>query len=153
MLLFHSEMRLVLSIVICLVALPSVPGQQPRMFDEWGKISINDENARLDNLAVFLQKDQPTWVVYLMFYDSTRVCAGELNARATRAKKWLVTRGIEKDRIIWKNAGYRENFTVEIWTWGPDVGEPSTYSTVSPTDVHVVNCYRAHRTRGTKHRI
>jgi len=61
------------------------------MFDEWGKISISDENARLDNLAVFLQKEQPTWVVYLMFYDSTRVCAGELNARATRAKKWLVT--------------------------------------------------------------
>lgn len=112
------------------------------MFDEWGKLPVNDENARLDNIAIYLQKDQPAWVVYLMFYDGKRACAGELKARAVRAKKWLMKRGIAEDRIIWKNAGYREEFTVQVWTWKRDVGEPGNYSTVSLNDVRVVNCHR-----------
>lgn len=123
------------------------------MFDEWGKLSFNDENARLDNLAVFLQKDQPTWVVYLMFYDGKRACAGELQTRARRAKNWLVRRGVAENRIIWKNAGYRDEFTVQVWTWQRDVGEPAVYSTVSPSDVRVVNCHWTHRTSRPKRRV
>jgi hypothetical protein len=141
-------MRVLLPIILFLVTLPlATHGQQPRMFDEWGKIPLNDETARLDNLAIYLQKDQPTWVVYLMFYDGKRACNGELQARAVRAKKWLMKRGIAEDRIIWKDAGYREEFTVQVWTWRRDVGEPGVYSTVSPNDARVVNCHRPRRTK------
>jgi len=136
-------MRFLLPIIICLVTLPGAHAQQPRKFDEWGKIRFSDEKARLDNLAIFVTKNEPTWVVYLMFYDGQRSCAGELQARAVRAMKWLVKRGVAENRIIWKNAGYREEFTVEVWTWRRDVGEPSVYSTVSPNDVRVMNCRRA----------
>ncbi len=142
------EMRFALTIIVCLVTLPAATrGQQPTMFDEWGKMPFKDESARLDNLAIYLQKDQPTWVVYLMFYDGKRACAGELQARAARDKKWLVKRGIAEDRITWKDAGYREQFTVQVWTWPRDVGEPGDYSTVSPKDVRVANCHRTRRTK------
>jgi hypothetical protein len=146
----NDEMRTVLRFIVCLIALSSAHGQQPRMFDEWGKLPFTDENARLDNIAVYLQKDQPTWVVYLMFYDGKRSCAGELEARAVRAKKWLVKCGIAEDRIIWKNAGYRDEFTVQVWTWARYVGEPGVYDNVSPKNVRVIKCRHS---RFTKRRV
>jgi len=141
-------MKFLVPIIVCLVTVPyATRGQQPRMFDGWGKISLSDEKARLNNLALYLQKNGPSWVTYLMFYNGRRVCAGELQARAVRAKKWLMKRGVAEDRIIWKDAGYREEFEVEIWAWRRDVGEPSVYSTVSPNDVRVINCHEPRRSK------
>jgi hypothetical protein len=68
----------------------------PTKFDEYGNIKFNDEKARLDNYAIQLQ-NQPGSQGTIIAYGS---CAGEAQARADRAKDYLVnTRGIEAGRI------------------------------------------------------
>ncbi len=66
-------------------------------FDEYGNIKFNDEKARLDNYAIQLQ-NQPGSQGYIVVYGS---CEGEAQARADRAKDYLVnTRGIDPGRIM-----------------------------------------------------
>src|SRR6185295_14720076 len=58
----------------------------PVKFDEYGNIKFNDEKARLDNYAIQLQ-NQPGSQGYIIAYGS---CEGEAQARADRAKDYLV---------------------------------------------------------------
>ena len=151
-------MKLALTIICCLCILPVLANAQtqdelprigdPRMFDTWGKIPFSDEKARLDNLAIYLQKDEPTFVTYLVFYAGRKSCIGEIQSRAALAKNYLVNkRGIQANRVIWKDGGYRQEFTVEIWAWPRDVGEPYAYPTLTQNDVEVVKCRPKNRIR------
>src|SRR2546429_255984 len=68
------------------------PAPIPTKFDEYGNIKFNDEKARLDNYAIQLQ-NAPGSQGYIIAYGT---CAGEAQARADRAKDYLVnTRGID----------------------------------------------------------
>jgi hypothetical protein len=81
-------------------------------FDEYGNIKFNDEKARLDNYAIQLQ-NQPGTTATIIAYGS---CAGEAQARADRAKDYLVnTRGIEAGRITTVDGGCRSDLTVQLW--------------------------------------
>ncbi len=124
----------------------------PRMFDEYGTlpyglISWADERARLDNVASAL-KEEPDTIVYLSMYGGRRGCVGEVKARATRAKNYLVREhGISSDRILWKENGYRENFTVEVWIQPRGVVEPYPAPTLIRSEVKLRDCRRAARKR------
>jgi hypothetical protein len=84
----------------------------PVKFDEYGNIKFNDEKARLDNYAIQLQ-NQPGSQGYIIAYGS---CAGEAQARADRAKDYLVnTRGIDASRLVTVDGGCRSDLTVELW--------------------------------------
>ena len=88
------------------------PPAQPVKFDEYGNIKFNDEKARLDNYAIQLQ-NQPGSTGVIIAYGS---CAGEAQARADRAKDYLVnTRGIEASRITTVDGGCRSDLTVQLW--------------------------------------
>src|SRR4030095_1214876 len=79
-------------------------------FDEYGNIKFNDEKARLDNYAIQLQ-NQPGSQGYIIAYGS---CAGEAQARADRAKDYLVnTRGIDAGRLVTIDGGCRSDLTVQ----------------------------------------
>jgi hypothetical protein len=81
-------------------------------FDEYGNIKFNDEKARLDNYAIQLQ-NAPGSSATIIAYGS---CAGEAQARADRAKDYLVnTRGIEAGRITTIDGGCRSDLTVQLW--------------------------------------
>ncbi len=81
-------------------------------FDEYGNIKFNDEKARLDNYAIQLQ-NQPGSQGYILAYGS---CAGEAQARADRAKDYLVnTRGIDAGRLVTVDGGCRSDLLVELW--------------------------------------
>lgn len=81
-------------------------------FDEYGNIKFNDEKARLDNYAIQLQ-NQPGSEGYILAYGS---CAGEAQARADRAKDYLVnTRGIDAGRLMTVDGGCRSELLVELW--------------------------------------
>ena len=81
-------------------------------FDEYGNIKFNDEKARLDNYAIQLQ-NQPGSTGVIIAYGT---CAGEAQARADRAKDYLVnTRGIEASRITTVDGGCRSDLTVQLW--------------------------------------
>ena len=84
----------------------------PVKFDEYGNIRFNDEKARLDNYAIQLQ-NQPGSQGYIVAYGS---CEGEAQARADRAKDYLVnTRGIDAGRLMTVDGGCRSDLTVELW--------------------------------------
>ena len=100
-------------------------------FDEYGNIRFNDEKARLDNFAVQLQ-NQPGATGYYIVYGS---CAGEGQARADRAKDYLVNnRGIDAGRIVIIDGGCRAEFSVELWICPTGATAPaaSTENIVSP---------------------
>ncbi|HSE36955.1 MAG TPA: hypothetical protein VLG74_06595, partial [Blastocatellia bacterium] len=107
------------------------PKPVARQFDEYGNIRFNDEKARLDNYAIQLQND-PSATATIIAYGS---CTGEGQARADRAKDYLVnTRGIEAGRITTIDGGYRADLTVQLWIVpsGADAPVASTDNIISP---------------------
>jgi K319-like protein len=114
----------------------------PTRFDEYGDIRFNDEKARLDNYAIQLQ-NQTGSQAYIIAYGT---CEGEGQARADRAKNYLVnTRGIEAGRITAVDGGCRADLAVELWIvpQGANPPVPSTDNAVSPCP----ECRRAPRRR------
>jgi hypothetical protein len=107
------------------------PKAEARKFDEYGNIRFNDEKARLDNYAIQLQ-NEPGSTGTIIAYGS---CAGEAQARADRAKDYLVnTRGIEAGRITTVDGGCRADLTVQLWVvpTGADAPQVDTSQAVSP---------------------
>jgi hypothetical protein len=83
--------------------------------DTYGALSWEDETARLDNFAIRLLND-PRLIGYITIYGANGACVGEAQAHGMRAKKYLVDhRGVEWDRVIWRDAGYLEETYVMLW--------------------------------------
>ncbi len=109
-----------------------------RKFDEYGNIAFNDEKARLDNFAIQLQ-NEPGSQGYIIAYAGRRARAGEAQARADRAKDYLVnTRGIDPGRIVTVDGGYREDLTVELWIVPSGAIAPTAAPTLQPSDVTII---------------
>ncbi len=109
----------------------TTPAAPATKFDEYGNIKFNDEKARLDNYAIQLQ-NQPGAQGYIIAYGS---CAGEAQARADRAKDYLVnTRGIDAGRIVTMDGGCRSDLSVELWIvpTGATAPAASTDNIISP---------------------
>lgn len=120
----------------------TAPPPPPRKFDEYGNIAFNDEKARLDNYAIQLQ-NEPGSQGYIIAYGS---CAGEAQARADRAKDYLVnTRGIDAGRLVTIDGGCRSDLTVELWVVPQGATAPAadTANSISPCP----ECRRAPRRR------
>jgi len=102
-----------------------------RKFDEYGNIRFNDEKARLDNYAIELQNQPGSGGTIVAF----GTCAGEAQARADRAKDYLVnTRGIDAGRLTTVDGGCREALAVELWIVpnGAAAPTPTNSATVDP---------------------
>jgi hypothetical protein len=100
-------------------------------FDEYGNIKFNDEKARLDNYAIQLQ-NQPGSQGYIIAYGT---CEGEAQARADRAKDYLVnTRGIDAGRLVTIDGGCMSDLKVELWVvpTGATAPAATTDNAVSP---------------------
>jgi len=55
--------------------------------------------------------NDPDLIGYIFVYDGNNVCAGEAQARAIRAKRYVVEhRGVQWNRVIWRIDGYIEEF-------------------------------------------
>ena len=98
----------------------------PRKFDEYSDISVEDEKARLDNFAIHLQKDEPQFKGYIIVYAGPRARSGEAQARAKRAKDYLVkARGIEAERIVTIDGGCRDRLEVELYALPSSMSPPT----------------------------
>ena len=99
-----------LSLVLVLTSLTATaPPLVPDVpFDQYGSISWEDEQARLDNLAIQLEQFK-NMMAYILVVDAVDGCPGEAQARAIRAKRYLVEhRGIANNRLIWRVEGFRD---------------------------------------------
>jgi len=96
-----------------------------KKFDEYGNIKFNDEKARLDIYATELQ-NQPGTTAYILVYGS---CAGEAQARADRAKGYLVnSRQIDAAKVVTIDGGCQPELRVQLWI-APSGGQPPTPDT------------------------
>ncbi|HEX8422441.1 MAG TPA: hypothetical protein VF634_03475 [Pyrinomonadaceae bacterium] len=120
---------------------PPPPNVDP--FDAFNELSREDEQARLDNLAVALL-NAPGWMGQIIIYAGRKSCAGAAQARAMRMKKYLAERrGVESNRIIWRDAGYFEKPYVVFWLARPGHLRPLPFSrsdTLSPAEAQIINC-------------
>jgi hypothetical protein len=143
----QGEVMRISKIVVCFLSMTfgSITGlptstlnlDQVRIFDTYGNISWNDEKARLDNLVLQLRNESSA-VAHIIAYGGRRTCLGEAQARASRAKNYLVNeRGVEFSRVIWRDGSYRENLEVEIYIFPRGVAEPSVTPTVLRSEVQV----------------
>jgi len=86
-----------------------------RAFDEYGRIRWEDEMARLDNFAIQLQNLSEQFVGYILVFDEAGGCAGEGQARAVRAKRYMVEhRGVPWNRVIFRTEGYYPDFSTTL---------------------------------------
>jgi hypothetical protein len=119
----------------------------PRKFDEYSNIPFTDEKARLDNLAIHLLQE-PEMNGYIIAYAGRRSRAGAAQARADRAKKYLVNkRGIERRRVVTIDGGYREDLEVELYALPRGVSAPSPNPTVDASEVQIIKSPRAKNNR------
>src|SRR6266496_2215459 len=87
-----------------------------RKFDEYSDLSFEDEKARLDNFAIYLQKSEPEFKGYIIVYAGQGMPSSEALTRAKRAKDYLVkVRSIEAARIVTIDGGCREKLEVELY--------------------------------------
>jgi hypothetical protein len=83
-------------------------------FDQYGNIAWADEKARLDNFAVQLMYN-PNDIGYLYVRAGYLSCKGEAQARAVRARNYLIrVRHVNWNRIIWLDTGFGEQFEVGL---------------------------------------
>ncbi len=123
-------------------------------FDTYKNIPTEDEEARLDNLAIYLLRD-PEQVAYIYVYAGRLTCAGEAELHLKRIAHHLVkTRGIKPDRVILRDGGFREEETVELLLW-PRVSEfdpPSATPTIDRSEVKMrKDCRSSSRSRRPPH--
>lgn len=122
-------------------AKPDVP--LDRLFDEYGRIRWEDEQARLDNFAIQLM-NEPDAIGYIFVINGPEVCPGEAQARATRAKRYIVEhRQVPWNRVIWREDGYGDEFRTVLQPAPRDAKFPYPFFGLAkpPSQVHILkNC-------------
>ena len=104
-------------------------------FDECNSCSLNDQKARLDNLAVELQND-PSTRAYIIGYGGRMSPLGQGQKLMSRAREYLVShRGIDASRLTVVNGGFREEDSVELWLVPSGAAAPQPSPTVQMGDV------------------
>jgi hypothetical protein len=107
-------------------------GVRHSLLDEFGNINEEDELARLDHLAIILQED-PRFQVHIVFYGGRFSQPNEALRRAERAKDYLVkSRGLEADRVLPINGGYRDEVSGEFWLSLRGTEAPANRPTIDP---------------------
>ena len=107
-----------------------------REYDECNSCSLDDQKARLDNLAVELQND-PSTRAYIVAYGGRMSPYGQVEKLMSRSRDYLITqRGIDASRITVVNGGFREEDSVELWIVPSGATLPAPTPTVQAGDVN-----------------
>jgi len=131
---------------------PRMPIDGRSRLVEYGNIRFRDEKAMLDHWASRFRQE-PGNNIYILVYSGRYTCAVEAEARAARAKSYLVKRhGIGADRVIWKVGGIRERLSVDLWLWPRDEALPLPSPTVDPRGAKFIDSCRPRR-RGVRNKL
>ncbi|MBV9211380.1 MAG: hypothetical protein JOZ52_12155 [Acidobacteria bacterium] len=117
------------------ITAPPPPLVPPHKFDEFPSVAFDDDKARLDNLAIELQ-NSPDATGYLFVYSGKTSRVGQADRLGARALDYLTkTRGIDSQRIVVVNGGYRETDYYEFWTVPQGAQPPQPSPTVDASEV------------------
>jgi len=109
--------------------------------DEYTKVYCEDQQLRLDNYALLLEKS-PQAHGFILVYGGKKdrfgqnPNRGEARFRADAIKDYLInTRGIKSERLRTIDGGYRETWTVELYVCPSDSTEPIPTPTLSSKQI------------------
>jgi hypothetical protein len=144
--------------IFCFVILVSSSFAQtlkPQKIDEFGDLNCESAWARLDGFAISAQ-NEPNAKIHIIFYGGKRYASGYIynkrirkhiqifslpqhgEARTTvvRWRDYLVNnRGIDPERIVLADGGYRENHSVEFWLVPASAKPPEITPTLEEKDI------------------
>lgn len=110
-----------------------------RKLDEYGKLKSMDENARLDNFVIELQTD-PQAQGHIIAYGGRASRAGDAEKAARQARDYIVNkRGLEAERVVTVNGGYRQQPAIELWLVPLGAQSPQPTPTVKRVEAKPVN--------------
>lgn len=122
--------------VVSVVIAPEKKVIVAREYDECNSCSLDDQKARLDNLAVELQND-PSTRAYILAYGGRMSPLGQVEKLISRARDYLISqRGIDASRIVTVNGGFREEDSVELWIVPSGAASPRPTPTVQAGEVN-----------------
>lgn len=111
-------------------------------FDSYGKIPFEDAKARLDTFVIQLfesNKAKPKTRGFILAYAGRAAHDAEAKTVADCAKNYLVkVRGADPDSIVAVDAGYQNEFTVELYILPNDAYPPMLKPTVSPKKIQIL---------------
>ena len=137
------SLSLVLTLTIaCLIASAGPVASKPNCkVDEYTKIYREDQQQRLDNYALLLEKS-PQAQGFILVYGGKKdrfgqnPSRGEARFRADAIKNYLVnTRGIKGERLRAIDGGYRETWTVELYVCPFDSAQPTPTPTLTAKQI------------------
>src|SRR5258707_1178102 len=110
-------MKWIAPVAICLCLIPAMAHAQqtsipqilkPDKYDEWADVSFKNEQAHLNKIAK-QAKEWPLSIIHLVIHAGQTACVGEAKARGIRARDYLLSQGVEEERVVWVDAGWRRN--------------------------------------------
>src|SRR6266576_367996 len=112
-----------------------MPPPECKAFDQFLSVAFDDDKARFDNLAIALQ-NSPDTTAYIIIYAGRTSRTGQADMLGRRSMDYLTTaRGVDGQRIVIINGGYRDSDFFEIWICPPGAKPPQPTPTVQPGDV------------------
>jgi hypothetical protein len=126
------------------------PPIMARKVDEFPSIAYDDDKARFDNFAIELQSN-PDAQAYIITYSGRTSRAGQAEKLAERARSYLTqTRGVDPNRLVVVNGGYRDADSYELWIVPQGAQAPQPSPTVSPSEARPGPAQAAPRRRGRR---
>jgi hypothetical protein len=111
-------------------------------YDSYGKMPFEDAEGRLDSFLLELQtmnQDKPLYRGFILVYAGRSALASEAATIAQCSKNYLVSmRKADPETIIAADAGYRDEFKVELYIIPNDAYPPMLMPTVSPKKVEIL---------------
>jgi hypothetical protein len=118
---FNIAAKLLSLVLVLSWSTPNSAPMPNSPFDQYGAIRWEDEKARLDNFAIQLQ-NQENLIGHILVVDAVGGCPGEAQARAIRAKRYVVEhRGIATNHLIWRVEGYDQGLSTTLLLAPPEI--------------------------------
>lgn len=119
-------------------------GNTARLMDEFGRVTNEDIQSRLDYLMATLS-EHPKVQGFAFVYGGRNARGKDIEARKRLFANHFRFRGFDGGRITLVNAGYREDISTEVWLVPPGVAVPETKPSVDAALVPVTRPPRRKR--------
>jgi hypothetical protein len=107
---------------------------------------------KLDELTKWLQA-APQYDAWILSYAGNRACVAEAKRRGEIAKGYLIKKGVIPKHIKVVDAGFHEEWAVELWVVIRGTPGPPPRPSVKPKDVQIINRSEKQRCKSPKPQI
>lgn len=131
------------ALLFCIFFCVSTFAQEAEKIDEFSNLSCDEYLARVDG-ALVQAHNNPSSMIYVFIYEgkeniynwrkkkteSVYPARGSAKAKIASIKKYLLTKKILIKNIMFVEAGFRENLTVEFWLVPDGIVPPKSAPTL-----------------------